>query len=52
MGENIALQQRTPAQVMTSWKNSAGHNMNMLNPGHKRVGIGVYELRWGMIFGQ
>ena len=51
-GENIALQQRSANEVMTSWKNSAGHNMNMLNSAYKRVGIGQYKLRWGQMFGR
>lgn len=51
-GENIAYNQRSPAQVMTSWKNSSGHNMNMLSTGYKRVGIGLHAWRWGQIFGR
>ena len=51
-GENIAFNQRTAAEVMTSWKNSPGHNMNMLNANYRRVGIGQYQLRWGQIFGR
>ncbi|MDX2023465.1 MAG: CAP domain-containing protein [Deltaproteobacteria bacterium] len=51
-GENIAYNQRSASQVMTSWKNSSGHNMNMLSTGYKRVGIGLYQWRWGQIFGR
>jgi uncharacterized protein YkwD len=51
-GENIAFNQQSPAQVMTSWKNSAGHNTNMLNASYRRVGIGEFKLRWGQIFGR
>lgn len=51
-GENIASQQRNANEVMTSWKNSAGHNMNMLNTTYKRVGIGHYQRLWGQIFGR
>lgn len=52
-GENIAMGQRTPAEVMTGWTNSAGHNRNMLGSNFRRVGIG-YEDRgryWGQLFG-
>jgi uncharacterized protein YkwD len=40
-GENIAKGQRTPADVMTSWMNSAGHKANILNCGFKNIGVGV-----------
>jgi len=40
-GENIAKGQRTPADVMTSWMNSAGHKANILNCGFKDLGVGV-----------
>jgi uncharacterized protein YkwD len=40
-GENIAKGQRTPADVMTSWMNSAGHKANILNCGFKNLGVGV-----------
>ena len=29
-GENLAQNQRTPSAVMTAWKNSPGHNANLL----------------------
>jgi len=48
--ENIASGQRTPADVMTSWKNSSGHDANMRSSNAKRVGIGEFSLRWGQIF--
>ena len=40
-GENIAKGQRTPAEVMNSWMNSAGHKANILNCGFKNLGVGV-----------
>lgn len=40
-GENIAKGQRTPAEVMTAWMNSAGHKANILNCGFKNIGVGV-----------
>jgi uncharacterized protein YkwD len=51
-GENIAYNQRSADQVMTSWKTSPGHNTNMLSPNYRRVGIGEYQWRWGQIFGR
>ena len=40
-GENIAKGQRTAADVMTSWMNSAGHKANILNCGFRNIGVGV-----------
>ena len=40
-GENIAKGQRTPAEVMSSWMNSAGHKANILNCNFKNIGVGV-----------
>lgn len=51
-GENIAQGQSSPSAVMTSWKNSPGHNANMLNGSFHRVGIGYHQGTWGQIFGQ
>jgi uncharacterized protein YkwD len=51
-GENIAYNQATPAAVMQSWTDSAGHNQNMLNPDYTRVGICYSARRWGQIFGR
>ena len=53
-GENIAAGQTTAEGVMTSWKNSSGHNANMLNGGFSHVGIGYYKGSggWGTYWGQ
>lgn len=51
-GENIAFNQATPAAVIRTWINSAGHNENMLSASYKRVGIGHFQRRWGQIFGR
>lgn len=40
-GENIAMGQTTPAQVMGSWMNSAGHRANILNPNYNEIGVGL-----------
>jgi uncharacterized protein YkwD len=39
--ENIAWGQRTPAELMTAWMNSAGHRANILGCGSHAVGVGV-----------
>lgn len=39
-GENIAYGQRTAAEVMKGWMNSAGHRKNILNPNFTEIGVG------------
>lgn len=41
VGENIALGQDTPREVMTAWMRSAGHCRNVLAPGYTELGVGV-----------
>ncbi|MFD9031326.1 sigma-70 family RNA polymerase sigma factor [Streptomyces sp. NPDC059567] len=53
-GENIAMGQRTPAQVMESWMNSPGHRANILNCSFKEIGIGIHSdggPYWTQVFG-
>jgi uncharacterized protein YkwD len=38
--ENIAMGQRTPADVMTAWMNSPGHKANILNCTYTQIGVG------------
>lgn len=40
-GENIAMGQETPEQVMKAWMNSPGHRENILNPSFTKIGVGV-----------
>ncbi len=40
-GENIAAGYATAENVLTGWKNSPGHNANMLNVGYHVIGIGL-----------
>lgn len=40
-GENIARGQSTPAEVMSRWMNSAGHQANILNCEFEDIGVGV-----------
>ncbi|RHW41651.1 sporulation protein [Neobacillus notoginsengisoli] len=39
-GENIAMGQRTPQEVVTAWMNSEGHRQNILNPNFTHIGVG------------
>jgi hypothetical protein len=41
VGENIAAGQSTAAAVFTAWRNSSGHNANMLNSSYRVIGIGL-----------
>lgn len=40
-GENIAMGQKTPAQVVQDWMNSPGHRANILKPEYTEIGVGV-----------
>lgn len=40
-GENIAVGQATPADVMSDWMNSTGHRANILNPDFTELGVGI-----------
>ena len=39
-GENIAMGQKTPADVMNGWMNSSGHRANILNTSYTEIGVG------------
>lgn len=39
-GENIAMGQKTPADVMKGWMNSPGHRQNILSPSYTEIGVG------------
>jgi uncharacterized YkwD family protein len=45
-GENIAMGQRSPQEVMTSWMNSPGHRQNILSPNYKKIGVAYYNGEW------
>ncbi len=40
VGENIAVGQRSVAEVMYGWMNSQGHRQNILNPNYTHLGYG------------
>ncbi|MGL5756874.1 MAG: CAP domain-containing protein [Paraclostridium sp.] len=53
-GENIAMGQETPKEVMNSWMNSSGHRKNILNPDFTELGVGIASngssLYWTQMF--
>ena len=40
-GENIAMGQKTPEEVMEAWMNSSGHRANILSANFSQIGVGV-----------
>lgn len=58
LGENIAAGYVTAAQVFEGWRNSPGHNANMLSANYRAIGIGraynagsYYGWYWATDFG-
>lgn len=49
-GENIAMGQRTPEEVVDAWMNSEGHRKNILNGSFEKIGVGYYEGGWVQLF--
>lgn len=50
-GENIAVGQTTPQQVVQDWMNSPGHRANILRPQFKDLGVGFNNNYWVQDFG-
>ncbi|MEV5975118.1 CAP domain-containing protein [Streptomyces sp. NPDC051921] len=53
-GENIAMGQSSPEQVMEAWMNSPGHRANILNCDFKEIGVGIHNSGgpyWTQVFG-
>lgn len=46
IGENIAMGQRTPEEVLNDWMNSDGHKANILNENYTDIGISYYNGYW------
>ena len=46
-GENIAMGQKTPADVMRAWMDSDGHRRNILDPAFTHLGVGVHTSAQG-----
>ncbi|MDP4096565.1 CAP domain-containing protein [Paenibacillus sp. P96] len=49
-GENIAMGQQTPEEVMKDWMNSPGHRENIMNPNYTLIGAGYYNGYWSQEF--
>ena len=49
-GENIAMGQRTPQEVMNAWMNSPGHRSNILNPTYTEIGVGLAKDKSGRCY--
>ncbi len=49
-GENIAMGQRTAAEVMNAWMNSSGHRANILNPSYTEIGVGLAKSSSGVCY--
>lgn len=49
-GENIAMGQKTPKEVVNAWMNSEGHRKNILNPNYSKIGVGIAQKSGGSIY--
>jgi len=49
-GENIAMGQRTPEEVMNAWMNSPGHRANILSNNYTQIGVGYAKSSSGKIY--
>jgi uncharacterized YkwD family protein len=49
-GENIAYGQKTPAEVMTGWMDSAGHRANILSGVYTQIGVGAAKASNGTLY--
>ena len=51
IGENIAMGQTSPAEVVRDWMNSPGHRANILDPTYVYIGVGYCNDYWVQQFG-
>lgn len=49
-GENIAMGQRTPNEVVTAWMNSPGHRGNILSTAFTEIGVGLAKNKNGTCY--
>jgi uncharacterized YkwD family protein/spore coat assembly protein SafA len=49
-GENIAMGQRTPKEVVTAWMNSPGHRGNILSTAFTEIGVGCAKNKSGSYY--
>jgi uncharacterized protein YkwD len=57
VGENVAWNQKDPAQVVEAWMNSEGHRANILKKEYEEIGVAVAknakgERYWVQVFGK
>ncbi|VTT98481.1 SCP-like extracellular OS=Actinosynnema mirum (strain ATCC 29888 / DSM 43827 / NBRC 14064 / IMRU 3971) GN=Amir_4392 PE=4 SV=1: CAP [Gemmataceae bacterium] len=57
VGENVAWNQKDPAQVVEAWMNSEGHRANILKKEYEEIGVAVAknakgEPYWVQVFGK
>lgn len=50
VGENIAWGQKTEESVVSSWMWSPMHRWNILGSGYKRIGFGMRDNYWCVVF--
>jgi uncharacterized protein YkwD len=50
VAENIAMGQPQSSEVVRAWMNSSGHRANILNPNHRKIGVGAYRIENGTIY--
>ncbi|MDK2585404.1 CAP domain-containing protein [Romboutsia sedimentorum] len=49
-GENIAMGQNNPKEVVNAWMNSKGHRENILNTNFTNIGVGIAKNSNGSIY--
>jgi len=50
VAENIAMGQRHSREAVRDWMSSPGHRANILDSGHRRIGVAAYRARSGTIY--
>jgi uncharacterized protein YkwD len=50
LAENIAMGQPHSSDAVEAWMNSSGHRANILNPGHRRIGVAAFRTESGTIY--
>ena len=50
VAENIAMGQRSAVEALDSWMSSSGHRANILNRGHRKIGVAAYRTPDGTIY--
>lgn len=50
VAENIAMGQPSAQDALNSWMRSSGHRANILNPGHRRIGVAAFQAVNGVVF--